>query len=234
MTIRWVTGFLDSPAGLAAAGERFWLAVTGSVMSPRRGGGTFATLLPPAGDPWLRVQVVGDGPARTHLDLHVDDFAGFEVPGARVVDRQDDVMVLRSPAGIVFCVVPWSGEKIVALDRSAVVDQVCLDIPDQLYEVEAAFWTALTGWARTPSGAPEFEHLTPPPTLPMKLLLQRVGAGPAGMHLDWACTDVPGEVARHESLGATVVRRVPGDWTTLRDPAGREYCLTARPPRRPG
>jgi hypothetical protein len=27
-----------------------------------------------------------------------------------------------------------------------------------------------------------------------------------------------------------VVREVPGEWTTLRDPAGREYCVTARSP----
>jgi len=40
---------------------------------------------------------------------------------------------------------------------------------------------------------------------------------------------VPAEVARHVELGAGVMRRVPGDWTTLRDPAGREYCVTARP-----
>jgi hypothetical protein len=41
---------------------------------------------------------------------------------------------------------------------------------------------------------------------------------------------VPAEVARHIELGAQVVREVPGDWTTLRDPAGREYCVTARSP----
>jgi hypothetical protein len=36
--------------------------------------------------------------------------------------------------------------------------------------------------------------------------------------------------ARHVGLGAQRVREVPGDWTTLRDPAGREYCVTARSP----
>jgi hypothetical protein len=52
------------------------------------------------------------------------------------------------------------------------------------------------------------------------------------MHVDLACDDVDEEVARHRVLGASVVRRVPGEWTTLRDPAGREYCVTARSPRR--
>jgi hypothetical protein len=27
-----------------------------------------------------------------------------------------------------------------------------------------------------------------------------------------------------------VVRRVHGEWTTLRDPSGREYCVTGRGP----
>lgn len=50
------------------------------------------------------------------------------------------------------------------------------------------------------------------------------------MHLDFAAEDVAATVARHVGLGASVVRRVPGQWTTLRDPAGREYCVTARSP----
>jgi len=62
------------------------------------------------------------------------------------------------------------------------------------------------------------------------VLLQRIGAGVAGVHLDFACGDVDAEVARHVGLGASVVRRVPGDWTTLRDPVGREYCVTGRSP----
>jgi Glyoxalase-like domain len=41
---------------------------------------------------------------------------------------------------------------------------------------------------------------------------------------------VDAEVQRHVELGARVVRRVPGDWTTLADPAGREYCVTGRSP----
>jgi hypothetical protein len=35
------------------------------------------------------------------------------------------------------------------------------------------------------------------------------------------------ETARHQDLGARAVRRTP-HWTTLRDPAGRGYCLTRR------
>ena len=57
--VRWMTAFLDSPEETAGASERFWSAVTGSRVSPRRGRrDEFATLLPEHGDPFLRVQQV--------------------------------------------------------------------------------------------------------------------------------------------------------------------------------
>ena len=102
-----------------------------------------------------------------------------------------------------------------------------LDSPDRSAE---SFWLAVTSSRvsarRGPGGA--FATLLPG-GMPLRLLLQRTGGPVAGMHLDFACDDVPAEVARHVKLGAVVVRRVPGDWTTLRDPAGRDYCVTARP-----
>lgn len=232
MTVRWITGFLDTPG---TAAEEFWQAVTSSGLSERRGGGAFATLLPRDGDPYLRVQVVDDGPARTHLDLHTGDvpaLAGRAVGlGAVRVSAEDGLVVLRSPAGLLFCVVAWSGERVrPAPVGASLVDQVCLDVPVARFEAEAGFWSALTGWPRRAAGLPEFDFLVRPDGMPLRLLLQRTGGTRAGMHLDLACADVPAEVARHVALGASVVRRVPGDWTTLRDPAGREYCVTARWP----
>jgi hypothetical protein len=231
--VRWTTGFLDSPT---ADVEPFWLAVTGSTLSPRRDGGVFATLVPARGDAYLRVQVIG-GPARTHLDLHVagvPEAAREAVAlGARVVRDAGSLVVLRSPAGAEFCLVAWHGER----DRpparewpASRLDQVCVDVPEAQFESEASFWSSLTGWARQPSDRPEFESLARPDGMPLRILLQRVGAPEAGMHPDFACDDVPAEVARHVGLGARVVREVPGEWTTLRDPAGREYCVTARSP----
>ncbi|GIF02476.1 VOC family protein [Actinoplanes siamensis] len=235
MRVRWVTGFLDTPPADASVAERFWLAVTGTTLSVRRGDGTFATLQPPSGDATLRVQVVGDPPARGHLDLHVDDpfEAAGALRGAAQVWRDDEIVVLRSPAGIVFCLVAWKGERTAPGGAARVADQLCLDIPAGSYAAETAFWRAVTGWEHDPvPDAPQFERLLAPAPIPMRLLLQRIDAGPPGVHVDLACADVPAEVARHEQLGATVVRRVPGAWTTLRDPAGREYCVTARPPAR--
>jgi hypothetical protein len=229
MVVRWMTGFLDTPSRVA---EPFWQAVTGSGWSARRGpGGEFATLLPAGGDAYLRVQVVGDGPARAHLDLHVE-----QVPaqarravrlGASVVLDEGDLVVLRSPAGLAFCLVAWAGEAVRPAGGRSLVDQLCLDVPVGGFDAEADFWAALTGWERRPGSLPEFDFLVRPEGMPLRLLLQRVD-GPAGMHLDLACGDRAAEVAWHVSLGAQVVA-VRERWTTLRDPAGRAYCVTDRP-----
>ncbi|MFI7545441.1 VOC family protein [Actinoplanes sp. NPDC049599] len=229
MGVRWTTGFLDSPSRVA---EPFWQAVTGSGLSPRRGpGGAFATLLPAGGDAYLRVQVVADGPARAHLDLHVE-----QVPaqarravglGAAVVADEGELVVLRSPAGLLFCLVAWAGEAVRPVGGRSLVDQMCLDVPRAGFDVEADFWAALTGWQRRAGSLPEFDVLVRPPAMPLRLLLQRVD-GPAGMHLDLACGDRAAEVAGHVALGAEVVA-VRERWTTLRDPAGRAYCVTDRP-----
>ena len=65
--------FFVFPAASFDAGTAFWRQVTGYGLSPFRGpDGEFATLLPPAGDAYLRVQRILDGPGGCHLDLHVD------------------------------------------------------------------------------------------------------------------------------------------------------------------
>ncbi|MDI6105074.1 VOC family protein [Actinoplanes sp. NEAU-A12] len=239
-----MTGFLDTPGGAGGGPdpgvESFWQAVTGWGLSARRGGGAFATLLPGDGDACLRVQVVGDSPARAHLDLHVDDVAAAAAEvaalGATLVAAEDGLVVSRSPAGIVFCLVRWGGERRRPAPvrwpggQSSVVDQLCLDLPGAVHDREAGFWAAVTGWERRSSDLPEFSWLERPAGLGLRLLLQRTGGEVAGVHVDLACDDVDAEVERHVGWGAVVVRRVPGDWTTLRDPAGREYCVTGRSP----
>ncbi|MFI5930547.1 VOC family protein [Actinoplanes sp. NPDC051494] len=226
--VRWTTGFLDSPSRGA---ESFWQFVTRSGLSPRRGpGGEVATLLPVDGDAYLRVQVVGDGPARAHLDLHVEDVAAQARRvvglGAVVVRDEGGSVVLRSPAGLVFCLVGGAGGPVVPAAGPAVVDQMCLDIPVAGFDAEADFWAAVTGWERRSFAGSEFDYLVRPAGMPLRLLLQRVG-GPAGMHVDLAAVDRVAEVERHVALGASVVRVTP-EWTTLRDPVGREYCVTDR------
>ncbi|BAL89378.1 hypothetical protein AMIS_41580 [Actinoplanes missouriensis 431] len=238
MMVRWVTGFLDTPLETAGVAERFWMAVTGMGLSPRRG--AFVTLVPEKGDAYLRLQVVGEEPARAHLDLHVDDpvrsAAELVALGAAEVFAEPGLVVMRSPSGISFCLVAWEYERELTLPRrwdgpqSSLVDQLCLDVPAAFYARELVFWSQVTGWERRSSSLPEFTFLQPPARMPVRLLVQRTGGAVAGVHVDLACDDVDAEVARHVALGASVVRRVPEDWTTLRDPAGREYCVTARSP----
>ena len=51
ITIGWLTAFVDRPAPTFEAATAFWLAVTESTLSPRRGAtGQFATLVPGSGD----------------------------------------------------------------------------------------------------------------------------------------------------------------------------------------
>lgn len=238
----WVSAFLDLAPDDFDRGVDFWRGVTGYRLSERRGAADeFATLLPPDGDDYLRVQRLGGGPGRIHLDLHVDDpaiaaEAAVEL-GARVLVRHElGYVVLRSPGGLIFCLVRHPATTRPAPTTwpdgtRSQVDQVCLDLPPELHDAEVAFWQALTGWPRESSPESEFSRLQPPDSLPLRWLLQRLDdpGGPATAHLDLACDDREAETARHEALGATVVRVHEG-WTVLTDPVGTTYCITERLP----
>lgn len=234
----WLSAFLDYPAPVHAVGSAFWSDVTGYALSAPRGSeGEFATLVPPDGDDYLRVQRVGDGAPRVHLDLHVDDPRA--VPdGARVVADHGDYLTLASPGGLTFCLVthpaatPPSARSRPDGRRSR-LDQVCLDVPPSAYDEELAFWEAVTGWVRRepPEGSP-FGRLTPPEPQALQLLVQRLDDEQPAVtaHLDWATTDREAEVAAHVAAGAT---RGPAYdwWTVMTDPAGLTYCVTRREPR---
>ncbi|WP_306337607.1 VOC family protein [Streptomyces sp. KL118A] len=239
--IRWTYAFIDRPRDRFPQACAFWTAVTGSRLSePRGADGEFVTLLPHGGaDPCVKAQAVA-GPGGAHLDLAVDDVAGTageaRALGAEAVFAEDGLEVLRSPGGVPFCVVPWSGEKsrpapVTAPDGAVSrLDQLCLDVPPDSYDQEVTFWSQLTGWDSTAGARPEFHRVTPPADLPVRLLLQRLAApGPAGAHLDLACSDPDAVRARHESHGAVFVSR-GATWLVMRDPAGVPYCLTGRDP----
>lgn len=258
VTFRWLTVFLDFPAAGFGPGVAFWRAVTGAGLSPFRGpGGEFATLLPPSGDAYLRVQRVLAGDGGYHLDLHVDTAGGglqaldaaadlAVVLGATVRHREaGEVIVADSPGGFTFCLVRWEGERAGpapqpvdgSVDGSGVsrVDTLCLDIPPELFASESAFWAALTGQAPQAAPVPGFAYLSGPAGtgMPVRLLLQRLEEAAPGQrvrgHIDLGCTDRDAAVAWHVDHGA----RVTGTfqyWTVLTDPAGHEYCLVGRPP----
>lgn len=243
MVVRWLTVFFDLPAEALATGCTFWQRVTGSTLLPLRGSRSeFATLIPEGGDAFLRVQRV-DGPGSGyHLDLHVDEIDTVVSQalslGATVADGPSPVRVLRSPAGLTFCVVAHDGEATRPpplawpAGHRSLVDQVCVDIPLQIFDDECDFWEALTGWEHRTGSRPEFRYLARPPSMPLRILLQRLDdrhADVATCHLDLATSDVTLERQRHEALGATVLAEFP-DWMTLRDPNGPTYCITRRNP----
>ncbi|MFT5531385.1 MAG: hypothetical protein ACI91O_001407 [Candidatus Poriferisodalaceae bacterium] len=240
--VRWLTAFIDMPEATFAQGTEFWLEVTGSTLSPRRGlAGQFATLLPANGDAHLRVQRTDDGSCGVHLDLHVADPSAAqsmaESVGARTVD-DTDVVIMSSPGGFTFCLVGHDGETSVASphdpDLPYVVDQVCIDVPAELFDAEVEFWSALTGWELGYSSSPEFAFLKRPDGIPLRILFQRLGADDgltsARAHLDVACGLANSAVAeRFEQAGATVTGTWT-NWVALRDPSELAFCATRRDP----
>jgi hypothetical protein len=245
---RWLTLFLDFPAEAFDAGVAFWREVTSSDLSPFRGeAGEFATLLPPDGDAYLRVQRTADGSGGCHLDLHADPAAGTVdqaaaravALGATVRHASEGLVIMGSPGGFTFCLVHWHGEDTVprparlGTGGSSRADQLSLDIPPDAFERECQFWAALTGWDLRSGSRPEFAYLDRPTRRPIRLLLQRRDhADPLDQvtgHVDFACASRELLAARHAASGARIVS-ASRHWTTLADPAGRFYCLTARNP----
>ncbi|MEW5354957.1 VOC family protein [Streptomyces sp. 16-176A] len=237
MSIRWTYAFVDRPAARFARALEFWTAVTDTRLSELRGDeGEFTTLLPDGADPCVKAQAVGSGDGGAHLDLVGEDVRGVMAAavrlGAVIVADHGEWAVLRSPGGQLFCAVPWGGESVrPPVVRGSRLDQVCLDVPPSAFAAEVAFWGGLLDdWESRPGSRPEFHVLTPPPGLPIRILLQRLdGERPAGAHLDLACADIAATRADHERLGAAHVADHP-HWTVLRDPAGGLYCLTGRDP----
>lgn len=238
--IRWAYIFIDRPYEAFEQAAEFWTTVTGTRLSARRGAnGEFATLLPPDGDAWAKLQGVGDS-GGGHMDLAVADVTTAAAMardlGAKPLLEEEGLVVLRSPGGQAFCLVSWRGESrrpaVVANPGGTVsrLDQLCLDLPADVYDREAQFWQELTGWEVRDGSRPEFRVVKPPVTMPVRILLQRLDEPrPASAHLDLSCSDMEAVRAWHETLGAAVVARFP-HWITMRDPAGGTYCLTARDP----
>jgi hypothetical protein len=239
VAFRWLSGLIDLPSERFVAAGAFWQELTRSTLSPARGStGEFVTLVPEKGDAFLRVQRVDAGPAGCHLDIHVDDVVTTGELAKYLGATPLRPPAFSSPGGFVFCIVSHHGEVYrpppIAWPEGhrSLVDQMCLDIPPRLFEPEAVFWTALSGWERRSGSRPEFEYLVRPPEMPLRLLLQRLDEdrpGPCRAHLDLACDDVISEQRRHELLGAKTVRTMP-NWTTMRGPEGTEYCITRRDP----
>jgi hypothetical protein len=253
----WVDAFLDVPPASADALRTFWSSVTGwPVSGPRGDHGQFRSLLPepPGGRAYLRVQEL-DAPPRVHLDLvtapstaaaMAAEAARLAGLGATRLMSRDDLEILASPAGQVFCLVRDDEPRPAAASAGwartwpgghrSRVTQVCLDVPPAAYDAEVAFWVAATGWVREPTQFEEFEWVMPPPEraaeVPLRLLVQRLARAddPVGAHLDLGSMDLAAEVERLLALGAQD-RGAVGNWHVLADPVvGRPFCVTTSPP----
>lgn len=238
--IRWIQAFIDRPADRFDEAIAFWTTITGTELSARRGlHHEFVTLLPPSGDPYLKMQAVGDS-GGVHIDLDVDNVRAtlpiaLDLGATLIAEEGDGLAVLRSPQGQLCCLTAGNGHDIPVplVAPGGVVsrlDQVCIDIAPSGYEAETKFWAALTGWTLHQGSLPEFSYLAPERPMPVRILLQRLTEErPAGAHLDLACSDYDALAAWHQSLGAREVQR-GSHWIVMADPVGAPYCLTGRDP----
>lgn len=231
--VAWIRLVLDTPVADVDDAVAFWSAITGWRPSERRGeDGRFRTLLPPTGSAFVTMQAV-DQPAGIHLDLDsTDRSASIDLArslGASTAWTDHDVEVMRSPGGFTFCQTLLDEEPSLVRDGTTILDQVCLDIPGDLWEAEVAFWRDLTGRELTWGIRPEFAFLGleghP------RILLQRLdeAAGSVRAHPDLATADRAADVRRHVALGASS-GAVHERWTVLTAPGGQVYCLTDRDP----
>lgn len=112
---------IDVPTAQHAAELAFWGGATGKDLPELSHPEYHGARLTPTSI--LLVQELGHGEPRVHIDIHTDDVAAevsrLAALGADEVERVDDWVVMRDPAGLPFCVVPAPPG---ALDASAAVE----------------------------------------------------------------------------------------------------------------
>jgi hypothetical protein len=238
----WLHAVLDVPAGALSSAARFWADALGwPAGDPWPGHPELRSFEPPRGRAYVHLQQI-DGPPRVHLDVESPDVEATVQRarglGAEVVDVQDRWRTLRSPGGLLFCVVHHGTheppEPVTWPDghRSRLV-QVCVDSPVAAHDAEVAFWRALLPGRWAGSSADEFAGKWHDDAgSPLQLLFQRLdeAAGPVRTHLDVGTDGLDAEVQRLLGLGATDLGPGRGGWWGLRDPTGLAFCATANPP----
>jgi Glyoxalase-like domain len=238
----WVHAVIDAPESSHEQTARFWEQALGWPVG--RGWERHPELRsfePAAGEPYLHLQRI-EGAQRVHIDVEVEDpdaAADRAVRlGAELVGGHDQWQVMRSPGGLLFCLlgarertppapVTWADGH-----RSRPV-QVCIDSPASAHDREVAFWKAMLPdrWFDT-DGAEFAGKWHDDAGSPLQLLFQRLDE-PTGLvraHLDHGTDDVPAEVRRLLALGAIEVGPGHGGWHVLRDPSGMVFCVTENSP----
>jgi hypothetical protein len=109
------------------------------------------------------------------------------------------------------------------------IAKVAIDVPPADHPRELAFWQSASGLPLAQGTRfPEY-HGAGLPGQQFGLLVQRLGGGPARIHLDVHTDDLEAEVARLERLGAERVEKV-ATWWVMRDPAGMVFCVVLDEP----
>ncbi|MFN2560257.1 MAG: VOC family protein [Jatrophihabitans sp.] len=115
---------VDVPSEKSDATRRFWAGALGGTVRPLTEFPEFAALENPAALPHLGFQDIGNDAARFHLDIETDDIeaevARLAALGAVVEQRRDHWVVMRDPAGLLFCLLPPESDEFA--ERSRVVD----------------------------------------------------------------------------------------------------------------
>jgi Glyoxalase-like domain len=106
--------------------------------------------------------------------------------------------------------------------------KVVIDVPAADHDRELAYWRGASGLPLDElAGHPEY-HGSGLPGQDFALLIQRLGHGQPGMHVDIHTDDLEAEVARLERLGARRTERV-AHWWVMQDPAGLPFCVLPQP-----
>jgi predicted enzyme related to lactoylglutathione lyase len=91
------------------AGTDFWAAAVGAEQERDPQDPDYTELRGHPGDLAILTQRLGDGPSRIHLDIEADDVdaevARLRQLGATEVERISSWVVMRDPAGVLFCVI---------------------------------------------------------------------------------------------------------------------------------
>lgn len=244
MSLRLRNVQVDVPAEVHDAARAFWAEALGAAARAADGP---CTHLDGARSPvGVHLQRLGEGPARVHLDLEASDPAGtvahLEALGATHAWDAEDGPVLRDPAGLLLCVCPTGQPQHLADAEPghAWLDRVVLDLPSARHDAALAFWaSALDTVPHT--FPPPFDAFTLVPAVAapggtVDLLLQDVGEGRPGIHVDLHVTDPVArdrEVDRLVAHGARVVGR-HRHWVVLHDPAGLAVCVVPEAVDSPG
>jgi hypothetical protein len=186
----WLHAVIDTPESSHEETARFWERALGwPAGAAWDGHPELRSFEPAVGEPYLHLQEI-DGDQRVHIDVEVDDpeaAADRAVQlGAEPVAVHDRWQTLRSPGGLLFCLlrnrdrtppapVTWPDGH-----RSRLV-QVCIDSPGSAHDREVAFWQALLPGRWVGSGAPEFAGKWHDDAgSPLQLLFQRLDEPTAG------------------------------------------------------